>query len=129
MHPTNLDDSSDKRSHFRLDTVLPITYCIEGDVEQPLPQPIRVNLSVGGIGLVVQRQLAVGTTLSVTLFLPSGAPIQAQAKVVREAPAPRAGVVPTVGLQFTTLAERDRERINSHIFQLQIERRRTRYQV
>lgn len=65
------------------------------------------------------------------IFLPSGPPIQTQAKVARSVPLSEPRMEPTyqIGLQFLTLDERTRERLNTYIFKLQAERRRTRFDV
>lgn len=124
---TILEGPLEKREHFRIDTVLPVTYCVEGELVQPLPQPIRVNLSVGGMGLVADRPLKVGTCLSLTLFLPSAPPIRTNAKVVRDIPASGDLPIARIGVQFTAMDEKDRERLTRHIFSLQMEQRRSRY--
>jgi c-di-GMP-binding flagellar brake protein YcgR len=126
-HQTNSEGPPEKREHFRIDTVLPVTYCVEGEPVQPLPQPVRMNLSVGGLGLVADRPLKVGDALSLTLLLPSGGPIRTQAKVIRDIPASHDLPVARIGVKFTSMEERDRERLNRHIFALQLEQRRARY--
>lgn len=131
LHDPPLDTFTDKRVFFRVDTVLPLTFCLEGDDVQPLPKPTSINLSVGGAGLLTERCLAPGDSLSLTLFLPSGPPIQTRAKVVRSSPLSKPQMESTyqIGLQFFALDEKNRERLNTYIFNLQIERRRTRYHV
>ena len=123
-----IDASADKRAFFRVDTVLPLTFYIEGEHAQPLPRPTPINLSIGGAGILTERDLAPGDSLILTLFLPSGPPIQTRAKVVRSVPASKPALVATyqIGLQFISISEKDQERLNSYLFKVQVERRRTR---
>ncbi|MDE3034897.1 MAG: PilZ domain-containing protein [Nitrospirota bacterium] len=120
--------SAEKRAFFRVDTVLPLTIYIEGEQAQPLPRPTPVNLSMGGAGIVMERSLAPGDSLLLTLFLPSGPPIQTQAKVVRsvQVSTPATAATYQIGLQFIMIDEKDQERLNSYLFKVQVERRRTR---
>lgn len=131
LHELPVDASADKRAYFRVDTVLSLTFRLESDTVQALPKPMSINLSVGGAGLLTERCLAPGDSLALTLFLPSGPPIQTHAKVVRSVPLPEPQMEMTyqIGLQFLTLDEKNRERLNAYIFKLQAERRRTRYHV
>ena len=131
-HNLAVDDAyEEKRDSFRINTVLPLTFRLEGEAAQPLPKPTPINLSLGGAGLLTERCFAPGDSLSLVIFLPSGPPIQAQAKVVRSVPLSEPRMEPTyqIGLQFLTLDERNRERLNTYIFKLQVERRRTRFDV
>nr|MBI3613590.1 PilZ domain-containing protein [Nitrospirota bacterium] len=127
-HKPPVDTSAEQRTCFRIDTVLRLSFRLEGELAQPLPQPTPVNLSSGGAGLLTDRSLALGDSLVLTLFLPSGPPIQTHAKVVRSALIPKLDMALTrqIGLQFLALDEKDQERLNQYVFHLQIERRRTR---
>ncbi|MFM8551223.1 MAG: flagellar brake protein [Nitrospiraceae bacterium] len=128
--PTNptVEASAENRAAFRINIALPLTFCLESDELQPLPKRAQINLSAGGVGLVTERNLALGDSLSMTLFLPSGPPLQARAKVVRNIPLakPKESWAYYVGVQFIALDEKEHERLNNYIFKLQIERRRTR---
>jgi len=108
--------------------VLPLTFYVEGEQAQPLPRPTPINLSMGGAGIVTERDLAPGDSLLLTLFLPSGLPIQTQAKVVRSVPVSTPAMAATyqIGLQFIMIDEKDQERLNSYLLKVQVERRRTR---
>ncbi|TAJ08985.1 MAG: PilZ domain-containing protein [Nitrospirae bacterium] len=130
-HKPPIDASIEQRTFFRIDTVLRLSFYLDGELAQPLPKPTPVNLSMGGAGLLTERSFAPGDTLALTLFLPSGPPIQTHAKVVRSALITNLEMASTyqIGLQFTTLDKRDQERLNKYIFHLQVERRRTRCHV
>lgn len=129
-HKPPVAASAEQRTCFRIDTVLRLSFRLEGELAQPLPQPTPVNLSSGGAGLLTDRNLALGDSLALTLFLPSGPPIQTHAKVVRSVPTPKLELEITsprhIGLQFLALDEQDQERLNKYVFHLQLERRRTR---
>lgn len=130
-HNLAVNAYEEKRDSFRINTVLPMTFRLEGEAAQPLPKPTPINLSLGGAGFLTERSLAPGDSLSLAIFLPSGPPILAQAKVVRSVPFDDPQTEPTymTGLQFLTLDQRNRERLNKYIFTLQVERRRTRCEV
>jgi len=121
------DESEEKRAYFRIDTVLPLTFRLENEAAQPLPRPTQVNLSMGGLALATERNLIIGDTLSLAFFLPSGPPIQTQAKVVRLFTNPNKIPARQVGIQFITIDERDQERLYTYIFKLQIAQRRHRH--
>lgn len=128
---SNLQGPPEKREYFRIDAVLPVSYCAEGDTAPPPSQPVRVNLSVGGIGLYTEQPLQVGDVLLLSLVLPAGS-IQTKAKVVRALPnaVPAAAPRPALacsGLQFIGMAEGDREMLIRYIFSFQVEQRRSRY--
>lgn len=130
-HKPPVNASIEQRTFFRIDTVLRLSFYLDGELAQPLPKPTPVNLSMGGAGLLTERNFAPGDTLALTLFLPSGPPIQTHAKVVRSTLITKLEMASTyqIGLQFTTLDKRDQERLNKYIFHLQVERRRTRCHV
>ncbi len=126
-HKPPTETFAEQRMFFRIDTVLRLSFYLDGELAQPLPKPTRINLSSGGAGLLTERSLALGDALVLTLFLPSGPPIQAHAKVVRVASPPKLTTTSTrqIGLQFIALDGKDQERLNKYVFHLQIERRRT----
>jgi c-di-GMP-binding flagellar brake protein YcgR len=130
-HKSSVEDSTEKRAFFRINTEIPLTFCLDGELEQPLPKSINVNLSVGGAGLLTERNLTLGDSLSLAIFLPTGPPICGHAKVVRNIDLSKIETTPLyqIGLQFIALDEKSRERLNAYIFKLQVERRRTRYVV
>ncbi|MBM4124462.1 MAG: PilZ domain-containing protein [Nitrospira sp.] len=87
-----------------------------------------LNLSGSGIGFVITQRVGPGDTLQLTIVLPSGPPIQTTAQVVYLVPIERS-IAKRVGARFTDLSKEDQDRIVNHLFTMQQERRRSRYDI
>ncbi|MEW8977254.1 MAG: PilZ domain-containing protein [Symbiobacterium sp.] len=117
------------RNFVRLDVSLPVDYApsgtrrpaSEGEGEAELKSGRVVNLSGGGAQLLVEEEFPVGARLDLVLHLPDRV-IPAEAEVVRHITEPHAP--PRLGVRFTAIEERDRERIVRYIFAEQRQRRR-----
>lgn len=123
-----------KREHFRIDVDLPVRYWRHEDgVEEPaeifVSPSERINLSAGGMMLVVELAVELEDLLGVELRLP-GPPreiVRAVAKVVRVVE--RGANRWAVGLCFIDLEKEARETLVSFCFAEQRRQLRTKVQV
>lgn len=122
-----LDPEEEKREYFRLTVNLPASYRLEGEAAPSAPKPINLNLSGGGVGFVTERRFNLGDRLVLTIMLPSHPAITATAEIVRAALVEKNETMFSVGARFTTLSEKDQERILKYLINVQRERRRDRY--
>ncbi len=124
---------SDRRAYFRINASFPVAYRLKpgpdesGEEEEFQQAESQVNLSAGGVGLVVPERLDLNTKLILKLSLPGGPPILVGGKVVRSNAVDPKEPRTRIGVQFTALGDKERERISAYVFSLQVERRRTRY--
>jgi c-di-GMP-binding flagellar brake protein YcgR len=89
----------------------PVLYHI---ARKPAKRQRVSNLSLGGVRIFSDERLDIGQEVDLDFFLPSGAAIEARARVVwiKELPPGSKGVY-DVGLEFVKLSKRAREELSS----------------
>ncbi len=113
-----------QREVVRIDVKLNVTVTLI-DEEDALPEQLIVNdISAGGVRLVSPRTYPNGTKLLVAIKLSDQETIEVLGEVIRsEQPLSDASVY-WVGVKFTGIHERQRNKIVKFVFQKQLERHR-----
>jgi len=86
--PTSQPSAKDRRAHFRINAVLPISIQAETDTTEGELIEKSVNISGGGIGVTVNVIYKPDEILSLTLILPGQVIFKAYAEVLRLEPIP-----------------------------------------
>ena len=111
------------RSYVRIAVSMPATITIIEDKGESLPFNIKTkDLSGGGVQLVSEKKVPVGTTINLVLNLPEMDLVKIKGEVVR-ADKPNGVDIYWLAVKFIEISEKDREKIIKYIFKLQIERR------
>lgn len=112
-----------RRNYVRLDDNIPVTIYKLQEEDLTGFDTVTKDISGGGVRLEIPHAYELGTELELHLKLPA-ARIVAVGKVVRclQLEAPKKGY--NIGIQFTIIEERDRDRIIKYIFDRQRELRK-----
>ena len=86
--PTSQPSAKDRRAYFRVNAVLPISIQAETDTTEGELIEKSVNISGGGIGVIVNVVYNPDDVLSLTLILPDKVIFKAYAEVLRLEPLP-----------------------------------------
>lgn len=110
--------TEDRRQFPRLEENLPVRYSKSSKTpaDDTYQKAIRQNIGVGGVKLILDEKLEVGTLLAIHLDLPSASgpsPVFATARVawVEQEPEDRFGV----GMEFIDIDEEDRKKILDYV--------------
>lgn len=113
--PIPVDDPKSRREYFRVETMLPFAYCSIVETQMPEPSRVKLNLSLGGVGFVVNRPLKLDDMLLIAITLPSPPVLHVVARVIRTEPVAGDASTQLVGARFTTLKLRDEARLHNYI--------------
>lgn len=120
---------SDRREYYRITITLPI--CLQGETDATEGTLVEksVNLSAGGIGLVVNRPFQPNDILSCTLLLAEQVPFKSSIEVVRVDPLPYPPDTYRLHARFIEMTRENRELLVRHILQFQREHLTKHYSV
>ena len=121
MSPATPSEPSgrERREFYRITVLLPMCLQIAGvDTEVELIET-SVNLSAGGIGVMVTTRYRDGDVLSLTLLLPDYVLFKASIAVLRLDPLPLLGEVYRLHARFVGLPAQDRELLVRYILRFQ----------
>lgn len=107
------------REYYRITVTLPVAIHLEPDALDMELTEQSVNLSGGGISIIVQTVYQPRETLSVTLLLPDHGRFTASIEVVQLDPLPRASDGYRLRARFVRLSTQDRDVLIRHILRFQ----------
>ncbi len=119
--PTPQPSPADRREFYRITVTLPICLQSESDSAEIIPIKQSVNLSAGGIGLVVHEPFQPNDILSCTLLLPEQVHFKACLEVLYVDPITYPLNTYRLHGRFVRMANQDRELLIRHIIQFQRE--------
>jgi c-di-GMP-binding flagellar brake protein YcgR len=119
--PASQPSGRERREYYRITVTLPICLQPEADVTEGECTEKSVNLSAGGIGLVVNQPFQPNEVLSCTLLLPDLAPFKSCVEVVRVDPFPYPPDTYRLHARFVKMTRENRELLVRHILQFQRE--------
>lgn len=119
----------DRREYYRITIMLPICLQAETDTTEGTLVEKSVNLSAGGIGLVVNRPFQPNDILSCTLLLAEQVPFKSSIEVVRVDPLPYPPDTYRLHARFIEMTREYRELLVRHILQFQREHLTKHYSV
>ncbi|GKS66291.1 hypothetical protein YTPLAS72_35950 [Nitrospira sp.] len=119
--PTRPSLESERREYYRITITLPICLQAETDATEDALIEKSVNLSAGGIGLVVNRPLQPNEILSCTILLAEQVPFKALIEVLRVDPLPYPPDTYRLHARFIDMTRENRELLVRHILQFQRE--------
>ncbi len=117
----------DRREFYRITDTLPICIQLETDQTEGEFTERSVNLSGGGIGVVVNQPYQPNEILSLTLRLPDEVVFKASMEVLRVDPLPGRKVSYRLHARFVGLTSQNRELLIRHILRLQRDRLKEHY--
>ncbi|MDH4078245.1 MAG: PilZ domain-containing protein [Nitrospira sp.] len=117
--PPPLD--SERREYYRITITLPICLQAETDVTEGVLIEKSVNLSAGGIGLVVNRPFQPNEILSCTLLLAEQVRFTSPIEVLRVDSLPYPPDTYRLHARFIEMSRENRELLVRHILQFQRE--------
>jgi c-di-GMP-binding flagellar brake protein YcgR len=120
-HPAPQPSPTDRREFYRITVTLPICLQPETDVADGECTEQSVNLSAGGIGIVVTQPYRPHEILCCTLLLPGKVRFTSSLEVLRTDPIPYPLNTYRLHGRFVRLAGQDRELLIRHILQFQRE--------
>ena len=109
----------ERRDYYRITVTLPIRLQPETDVPEGDITEKSVNLSAGGIGLVVTTPYQANEVLACTLLLPNQEPFTPSIEVLRVDPLPYPPNTYRLHARFIRLTSEEREMLVRCILQLQ----------
>ena len=121
MSPDPEPSARDRRHHFRITIVLPVSIQLGTDTEERILTQQSINLSGGGIGFVSDIAYQIGDLLTITLHLHEQVPFKVQAEVLRQEPLPYRAHASRIHARFIQISEQERELLIRHIMRLQRE--------
>ena len=121
MSPDPEPSARDRRHHFRMTIVLPVSIQLETDTEESILTEQSINLSGGGIGFVSNVAHNRGDILTITLLLEEHVLFKVQAEVLRREPLPHRAQGSRIHARFIQISEQERELLIRHIMRLQRE--------
>ncbi len=127
--PTRRSLESDRREYYRITITLPICLQAETDATEETPVEKSVNLSAGGIGLVVNKPFQPNTILSCTLLLAEQARFTSPIEVLRVDALPYPPDTYRLHARFIEMTRENRELLVRHILQFQREHLSKHYSV
>ena len=120
---------SDRREYYRITITLPICLQAETDTTEGILVEKSVNLSAGGIGLVVNRPYNPNDILSCTLHLAEQAHFTSPIEVLRVDTISYPPDTYRLHARFIKMTRENRELLVRHILQLQREHLTKHYSV
>ncbi len=99
----------ERREFYRITVLLPMCLQVAGDDTEAALIERSVNLSAGGIGMMVTTRYNDGDILALTLLLPDHVLFKASIEVLRLDPLPLLGGVYRLHARFVRLTTQDRE--------------------
>lgn len=109
----------ERRDYYRITVTLPIRLQPETDMTEGTTTEKSVNLSAGGIGLVVNTPYQANEVLACTLLLPDQEPFTASIEVLRVDSLPSPPNTYRLHARFIRLTSAEREMLVRCILQLQ----------
>lgn len=119
--PTRPSLESERREYYRITITLPICLQTETNTSEGSLIEKSVNLSAGGIGLVVNRPFPPNETLSCTLLLAEQVRFTSPIEVLRVDPLPYPPDTYRLHARFIDMTRENRELLVRHILQFQRE--------
>jgi len=117
--PTSQPSEEDRRAYFRVNVVLPISIRAERDTTEGELIERSVNISGGGIGVIVNVVYKPDEILSLTLILPDQVIFKASAKVLRLEPIPHRVDTYRLHTRFVRMTTQNQELLIKHIMRFQ----------
>jgi c-di-GMP-binding flagellar brake protein YcgR len=111
----------DRRNHFRITIVSPVSIQLETDTEESVLTEQSINISGGGVGFVSDIAHNLGDILTITLLLHEEVLFKVQAEVLRRDPLPHQAQASRIHARFIQISEQERELLIRHIMRLQRE--------
>ena len=127
MSPGQEPSARDRRNHFRITIVLPVSIQLETDTQESVLTEKSINISGGGIGFVSDIAHNVGDILTITLLLHEQVLFKVQAEVLRREPLPHRAQASRIHAHFIQISEQERELLIRHIMRLQRDALRERH--
>jgi c-di-GMP-binding flagellar brake protein YcgR len=121
MSPDPEPSARDRRHHFRMTIVLPVSIQLQTDTEESVLTEQSINISGGGIGFVSDIAHDPGDILTITLLLQEHVLLKIQAEVLRRDALPHQVQGFRVHARFIQISEQERELLIRHIMRLQRE--------
>ena len=121
MSPATPSEPSgrERREFYRITVLLPMCLQIAGDETESELIETSVNLSAGGIGMMVTTRYKDGDILSLTLLFPEHVLFTASIEVLWLDPLPLLGGVYRLHARFVRLTTQDRELLVRYILRFQ----------
>ena len=121
MSPATPSEPSgrERREFYRITVLLPMCLQIAGDETEGELIETSVNLSAGGIGMMVTTRYKDGDILSLTLLFPEHVLFKASVEVLWLDPLPLLGGVYRLHARFVRLTTQDRELLIRYILRFQ----------
>mgnify|MGYP002134481746 FL=1 len=121
MSPATPSEPSgrERREFYRITVLLPMCLQIAGDETEGELSETSVNLSAGGIGMMVTTRYKDGDILSLTLRFPEDVLFNASIEVLWLDPLPLLGGVYRLHARFVRLTTQDRELLIRYILRFQ----------
>lgn len=117
--PTRPSLESERREYYRITVSLPICLQTKPDATEGALIEKSVNLSAGGIGLVVNRPFQPNELLSCTLLLAEQVRFTSPIEVLRADPLPYPPDTYRLHARFIDMTRENRELLVRHILQFQ----------
>jgi c-di-GMP-binding flagellar brake protein YcgR len=117
--PAQPSSPRERREYYRITITLPICIQTEADITEGNFTETSVNLSAGGIGLVVHQVYQPNEILSCTLFLADQVPFKSPIEVLRVDPLPYPPGIYRLHARFVGMTMQSRELLVRHILQFQ----------
>ncbi len=127
--PTRPSLESERREYYRITITLPICLQVKTDTTEGALIEKSVNLSAGGIGLVVNRPFQANDILSCTLLLAEQVRFTSPIEVLRVDPLPYPPDTYRLHARFIDMTSENRELLVRHILQFQREHLTKHYSV
>ena len=109
----------ERREFYRITVLLPMCIQIAGDDTEGELTETSVNLSAGGIGVMVTTDYKFRDVLSLTLLLPDHGHFKASIQVLRMDPLPLLGGMYRLHARFVGMTAQDRELLVRYILRFQ----------
>jgi c-di-GMP-binding flagellar brake protein YcgR len=117
--PTSQLSAKDRRAYFRISVVLPINIQAETDTTESELIEKSVNISGGGIGVIVNVVYKPDEILSITLILPDKVIFKAYAEVLRLEPLPYQTDTYRLHTRFVRMTTQNQELLIRYILRFQ----------
>lgn len=117
--PTPKPSPRDRRTYFRVNTVLPISIQTETDTTEEEFIERSVNISGGGIGVIVNVTYRPDDVLSLSLILPDQVIFKTYAEVLWLDPLPHQANTYRLHARFVRMSTQNQELLIRHILHFQ----------
>ena len=125
--PTSKPSPRDRRTYFRVNTVLPISIQAETDTTEGEFIERSVNISGGGIGVIVNVAYRPDDVLSLSLILPDQIIFKTYAEVLWLDPLPHQVNTYRLHARFVRMSTQNQELLIRHILHFQRSRLENHY--